>query len=136
SSPMASSRRRGLSRGGMVAPGRAVRGRRGWQVWPAPDVVDVERDGPGILGPPAGCAPSPAPRRPGGGRGVHARWLLPPLERGKTMGNMMKARLLAATMALAVSPLLAVDAAAQGRGISSDEAMAVMRSMGLSPDLQ
>jgi len=52
------------------------------------------------------------------------------------MGKMMKARLLAAGMALAASPLLAAGAAAEGRGISSDEAMAVMRSMGLSPDLQ
>lgn len=52
------------------------------------------------------------------------------------MGNTMKARLLAATIALAVSPLLAADVSAQGRGMTGEEAMAVLRALELSPDLQ
>ncbi|KAF1694565.1 YbjN domain-containing protein [Pseudoxanthomonas koreensis] len=41
---------------------------------------------------------------------------------------------LAAMLALA-SPLIAADAAAEGRGITGPEAVSVMRSMGLSPQL-
>ncbi len=49
-------------------------------------------------------------------------------------GNRMKAGLMA--VALALAPWLAADASAQERGISGEEAMAVMRSMDLSPELQ
>src|SRR5690606_9417641 len=98
-----------------------------WRMW---------RDGPGILGPAGRLCAIAGPTPAGGGRGVHARWQLPPSERGATMGKMMKARLPAAGMALAASPPLAAGAAAEGSGVSSDEAVAGRRSMRPSPDLQ
>ncbi len=49
-------------------------------------------------------------------------------------GNRIKAGLVALSLALA--PWLAADAVARGRGISGEEAMAVMKAMELSPELQ